>query len=86
MSKFSTLLSLIKDGMTFILNEGNSIGHFLLFSDYYPTQTITLHTNCVPYWVEFDGDEPMRLEDCPDCFFDTLILNIKMGNYTMRGE
>ena len=47
---------------------------------------ITLHTNCVPYWVEFDGDEPMRLEDCPDCFFDTLILNIKMGNYTMPSK
>lgn len=84
MDKFSTLLSLIKNGMTFTLTEKDTIGNFLYFSDYYPTQTITLHTNCVPYWVEFDGDEPMLLENCPDSFFDTLIYNIKKGNYTIK--
>ena len=83
---FSRLLSKIKDGMTFTLTKKDCDPYdsFLIFSKTYPKQTITLHTKYVPYWVEFDGDEPMRLEDCPESFFDTLLLNIKKGNYTIK--
>ena len=64
---FSALIDNIKDGMTFVLDEGKvaAFDSFLLFSDTYPTMTITLHTRSVPFWVEFDGDEPMLLENCP---------------------
>lgn len=83
---FSTLIDNIKDGMTFVLDEGKTapFDNFLIFSDFYPEQTITLHTRSVPYWVEFDGDEPMLLENCPVSFFRTLLMNISRGNYTIK--
>ena len=86
MDRFSTLLGLIEDGMTFTLTEKSCVpwDDFLIFSGTYPKQVITLHTKYAPYWVEFDGDEPMLLEDCPSSFFDTLIKNIKEGNYSVK--
>lgn len=85
---FSALIDNIKDGMTFVLDEGKvaAFDSFLLFSDTYPTMTITLHTRSVPFWVEFDGDEPMLLENCPVSFFRTLLMNISRGNYTTSAE
>lgn len=85
MDTFSKLLSLIKDGMAITLTKKDCLpwDNFLIFSAC-RKQTITLHTKYVPYWVEFDADEPMRLEDCPDSFFETLIHNIKKGNYTIK--
>ena len=85
MDTFSELLTLIKDGMTFTLTKKDCVpwDSFLIFSRTYPKQVITLHTKYVPYWVEFDGDEPMLLENCPSSFFDTLIANIKKGNYSL---
>ena len=84
MDTFSELLDLIRDGMTITLTKKDCVpwDNFLIFSAC-KKQTITIHTNCVPYWVEFDGDEPMLLENCPESFFDTLIANIKKGNYEL---
>lgn len=83
MSEFSKLLSVIKNGMKITLSQMDCVwgDNFLIFSDYRPYQTITLHTNRVPYWIEFDEDEPMLLEDCPEAFFTTLRKNIERGNY-----
>lgn len=78
------LYSLIKDGMSLTLREKDCEDSFLIFNDEEETQTITLHTNRVPYWVEFDKDEPILLEDCPDGFYETLIANIKKGNYSTK--
>lgn len=85
MSEFSKLLSVIKDGMKITLCQMDCVwgDNFLIFSDYRPYQTITLHTNRVPYWIDFDGDEPMLLEDCPEAFFTTLRKNIERGNYEL---
>ena len=82
---FSLLLSKIENGMTFTLTKKDCAfaDDFLLFSGC-RKQTITLHTNCVPYWIDFDGDEPMRLEDTPCTFWQTLLLNIDKGNYTIK--
>lgn len=85
MDEFDKLLSVIKDGMKITLGQMDCVwgDNFLIFSDYRPYQTITLHTNCVAYWIEFDGDEPMLLEDCPEEFFTTLRRNIERGNYEL---
>lgn len=85
MKEFMKLLSVLKDGMKFTLRKEDCVDgdRFLIFSNYRPFQTITLHTNCVPFWVEFDGDEPMRLEECPETFFATLRKNIECGNYEL---
>ena len=85
MDIFSLLLSKLKDGMTFKLTKKDCAfaDDFLIFNKYCRKQTITLHTRSVPYWIEFDGDEPMLLEDCPCTFWQTLLLNIEKGNYTL---
>ena len=82
MDIFSKLLPLIKNGMRITLTKDDCVpgDNFLIFSAY-KKQTITIHCNRVPYWLDFDGDEPMRLEDCPSTFFETLIANIEKGNY-----
>ena len=81
---FSLLLSKIEDGMTFTLTKKDCAfaDDFLIFSAC-RKQVITLHTRSVPYWVEFDQEEPMLLEDCPITFWQTLLLNIEKGNYTL---
>ena len=85
MNEFSKLLPVIKNGMKITLSQKNCVlgDDFLIFSDYRPYQTITLHTNRVPFWIEFDGDEPMLLENCPESFFTTLRKNIERGNYEL---
>ena len=75
---FGQVLDKIKDGMKITFTPKNVADgdNFLLFSAC-KKQTITVHTNGVPFWIEFDGDEPMRLEDCPTSFFRSILKNIK---------
>ena len=75
-SLFSQVLGKIKNGMTITLREKDCVDSFLIFNDADETQTITFHTNRVPYWLEFDKDEPILLEDCPDGFLRTLLKNL----------
>ena len=77
-SLFSQVLDAIHDGMkiTFTPNNVAWGDHFLIFSAYKKI-TVTFHTNSVPYWIDFDGDEPMLLENCPDTFFESILLNAK---------
>ena len=77
MSLFSELISKIKDGMEITLTPDNIAedDNFLIFSAY-DAITVKFHTNRVPYWVEFDGDEPMLLENCPSSFFRSILKNI----------
>lgn len=79
MSLFSQVLDVIYDGMKITFTPQNVAwgDHFLIFNKYRPSQTITFHTKSVPYWIDFDGDEPMLLEDCPDSFFESIIKNAK---------
>ena len=76
---FSQVLDKIYDGMkiTFTPNNVAYGDRFLIFNKYRRSQTITFHTNRVPYWIDFDGDEPMRLEDCPESFYESILLNTK---------
>jgi len=75
---FNEVISKIKDGMsiTFTLENIADGDDFLIL---YPDRpcTVTFHTKSVPYWVDFEGEEPMRLEDCPESFYRSILKNIK---------
>ena len=75
---FSQVLDKIYDGMkiTFTAKNVAPYDRFLIFNSYRRKQTITFHTKSVPYWIDFDGDEPMRLEDCPESFLESILKNI----------
>lgn len=85
MDEFSKLISLIKDGMSIPLTKKKCVqfDDFLIFNQHRRKQTVTIHCKSVPYWIDFDGDEPMLLEEIPRLFIWTLIKNIEAGNYTM---
>ena len=78
MSLFSQVLEAIYDGMQITFTPDNVADgdNFLIFSAY-DSITATFHTNRVPYWVEFDEDEPILLENCPDSFYESIIKNAK---------
>lgn len=78
MSTFSKLLPVIKDGMRLTLTPKDCVGgdDFLIFSGRKKI-TVTVHTKQVPYWLEFDCDEPVLLENCPEPFLRTLLVNAR---------
>jgi hypothetical protein len=75
---FSEVLDKIQDGMTITFTPKNVAwgDDFLIFSATKKIK-VTFHTACVPFWIEFDGDEPMLLENCPESFFESILKNIK---------
>lgn len=86
MDLFEKALDLIKDGMSIVFTPKNVAwgDNFLIFSCCKKIKcTFRCHSLL---WVEFDGDEPMLLENCPDSFLESIIKNIKAGNYTLKEE
>ena len=78
MSLFSKVLDAIHDGMQITFTPDNvAVGDTFLIFSAYKSCTVTFHTNRVPYWLDFDGGEPMLLENCPDSFFRSILLNVK---------
>ncbi len=75
---FGELLKKVEDGMKITFTKDNIAkgDRFLIFNNDEDQTTITIHTNRVPYWVEFSNDEPMRLEDCPESFFQSILRNL----------
>ena len=74
---FSEVLDKIQDGMTIIFTPYNVAwgDDFLIFS---ATKEIKVTFKNFGLWyVLFDGDEPMLLEDCPESFFESILKNIK---------
>jgi hypothetical protein len=82
MDTFSQLISLAKDGMRIPLTKEKCVpfDDFLIFNARCRKQVITIHTNDL-FWIDFDGSEPMLLENTPQLFQWTLLKNIKDGNY-----
>jgi hypothetical protein len=78
MSIFRQVLDVIYDGMRITFTPDNvADGYdFLIFSAY-DSITATFHAKQAPYWAEFDEDEPILLEDCPDSFLESIIKNAK---------
>ncbi len=79
---FCEVLDLIpEDGLTLTFTPKNVAygDHFLIFSAY---KSCTCHFRRT--WsgiviVDFDDDEPMLLENCPDTFFESIIKVAKEG-------
>lgn len=83
MDLFEKAFDLIKDGMSIVFIPKNVAygDNFLIFSSCKKIKcTFRGHSLL---WVEFDGDEPMLLEDCPESFLESIIKNIEAGNYTI---
>ena len=75
---FGEVMTAITDGMSIVFTPDNvdAGDDFLIFSAYKSIK-VTFHKNRVPFWVEFEGDEPMLLENCPTSFFRSILKNIK---------
>ena len=75
---FIKVIEKIKDGQKIVFTPDNVADgdDFLIFGSWNQKQEVTFHKNRVPYWIEFDCDEPMRLEDCPTSFFKSILKNI----------
>ena len=75
---FSEVISRIKNGMSITFTTENIADgdDFLILYPDRPCK-VTFHTDSVPYWVDFEGDEPMLLEDCPESFYRSILKNIK---------
>jgi len=75
---FNEVINKIKDGLSITFTPKNvAYGDgFVIFSGR-RKQKVTFHTNNVPYWIDFDGDEPMLLENVPDSFLESILLNLK---------
>ena len=74
---FSELLAKLKDGMTITFTPNNVAwgDDFLIFS---ATKKIKVTFKNFGLWyVLFEGDEPMLLEDCPESFYESILKNIK---------
>lgn len=81
---FSAVLENLKDGLTITFTPKNVAwgDHFLIFSAY---KKIKVTFKDFGLWyVLFDCDEPMLLEDCPESFFESILLNIERNNYSIN--
>jgi hypothetical protein len=78
MDTFEKVLNKLEDGLTITFTPQNVAwwDRFLIFSGDRKEIKITFKDFGL-WYVLFDNDEPMLLEDCPDSFFDSILLNIK---------
>lgn len=77
---FSEVIDRLQDGQSITFTRRNVAPHdrFLLFNDLHPSVTATFRKLRGGIWqVYFNtGDRPMYLEDCPDSFLDSILLNM----------
>ena len=75
---FGQVLGKIKEGMTITFTRDNIADgdHFLLLGHGYDSCTITFKQPGDLWWVLFDNDEPMLLEDVPDSFLRSILKNL----------
>lgn len=72
------VLENIEDGMQITFTPSNVAkgDNFLIFNGSRKKQTVTFHTKYEPYYIDFDGEEPMRLEDVPKSFYESIVKNV----------
>ena len=77
MDLFREVLGKLKDGMEITFTPKNVAygDNFLIFSAYKKIKVT--FKNFGLWYVLFDGDEPMLLENCPDSFLESILKNIK---------
>jgi len=76
---FDKVLNKIEDGLTITLTEDNIADgdDFLILGCEYDSCTITFKRFGDMWYVLFDNDEPMLLEDVPVSFLRSILKNIK---------
>lgn len=74
---FSKVLGKLKDGMEITFTPKNVAwgDNFLIFSACKKIKVT--FKNFGLWYVLFDGDEPMLLENCPESFYESILKNIK---------
>lgn len=79
---FCEVLDKLKDGMKITFTPQNVADgdHFLIFGSWRPQQTVTFR-NYELWYVLFEGDHPMLLENCPDSFYESILKNIHLAQY-----
>lgn len=77
-SLFSQVLGKLEEGMTITFTKDNiaSGDHFLILGCGHDSCTITFKRPRDLWWVLFDNDEPMLLEEVPDSFLRSILNNI----------
>lgn len=76
---FSLLLKKLTDGTRIVFTDKNisSGDRFLLFGSWRKEIICTFKRRSDGVWkVLFDCDEPILLENCPETFFRSILLNI----------
>lgn len=74
---FLDLLHKLTDGLEITFTPDNVADgdNFLIFSAYKSVKCT--FKNCGLWYVLFDCDEPMLLEECPESFYRSILKNIK---------
>ena len=75
---FSKVLGKLKEGLTITFTKSNIAegDRFLIFGCGYDSCTVTFKRPRDLWWVCFDNDEPMLLENVPDSFLRSILKNI----------
>ena len=78
---FEECIRNLKDGMKITFGKGNvAFGDdFLIFGSWRPLIDVTFKQHGDLWWVYFDGDEPMMLEDVPTSFLESIVKNIPVS-------
>lgn len=74
---FENVLAKIKEDMTITFTKDNLAegDKFLILGCGYDSCTVTFKRPCDLWWVCFDNDEPILLEECPDSFYRSILKN-----------
>lgn len=75
---FGKVLSKIREGMSITFTKDNIADgdHFLILGCGYDQCTITFKRPGDLWWICFDNDEPILLENVPDGFLRSILKNI----------
>ena len=75
---FSQVLGKIKEGLTITFTKENIApgDNFLILGCGYDQCKVSFHRPGDLWWVCFDNDEPILLENCPDSFLRSILKNV----------
>ena len=75
---FGKVLGKIREGLTITFTKDNIApgDHFLIMGRGCDSCTITFKCPGDLWWVCFDNDDPILLENCPDSFLRSILKNI----------
>lgn len=76
---FTKVLGKLKEGLSITFTKDNIAegDRFLILGCGYDSCTVTFKRPCDLWWVCFDNDEPMLLENVPDSFLRSILKNIQ---------